>query len=433
MKKFHDEEHLDVYQNRYELHQGKEIDIYYQGTQSKETQERYTKINTALSSGYLEDQIANLRNVDYSQLGEENQTLLRNVVKGVTSEVGRSLAGLTFLQLTIKSITPDQCIRLHKGATRKGSFSWVDGISMRTIDSSYITPFLRKHELLNVNKYGIMMTRSLAENYPYSRLYKAEMRGSFNDWIDIVEALESERMNPKLGLSYLISLLRNRSNKFKKMADRACDLVEKAKNANLSQVQALLTDFFNSTDYSARAFEVVIHGLFQALSECNVLGDAKVAPLSQMRSANKKHGNIGDIELMEGNEIVEAWDAKYGKPYLRDELEELRDKLHDHTEVRVAGFVVDSIVDRRLDIEKRVNELAVETCTSIFLLTFSQWVEYEISSLCKSTRETIGYRWLKAVVESFAQRRIEMAPIDEPCETWLKDLINLLSHLDGKT
>lgn len=428
MKKFHDEEHLDVYQNRYELHQGREIDIYYQGTQSEETQERYTQINTVLSSGYLEDQIANLRNVDYSQLGEENQILLRNVVKGVTSEVGRSLAGLTFLQLTIKSITPDQCIRLHKGATRKGSFSWVDGISMRTIDSSYITPFLRKHELLNVNKYGIMMTRSLAENYPYSRLYKAEMRGSFNDWIDIVDALESERMNPKLGLSYLMSLLRNRSNMFKEMADRACDLVEKAKNASLSQAQSLLADFFNSTDYSARAFEVVIHGLFQALAECNALGDASVVPLSQMRSANKKHGNVGDIELMEGNDIIEAWDAKYGKPYLRDELEELRDKLLDHSEVRVAGFIVDSIIDRRKDIERRINELAIETNTSIFLFTFTQWVEFEIGLFRKSTIKSIGYRWLKAVVESFAQRRPDIAPIDEPCEKWLEDLINILSH-----
>jgi hypothetical protein len=34
-------------------------------------------------------------------------------------------------------------------------------------------------------------------------------------------------------------------------------------------------------------------------------------PLSQMRSANKKHGNIGDIEILEARQIIESWDAKY--------------------------------------------------------------------------------------------------------------------------
>lgn len=60
--------------------------------------------------------------------------------------------------MTIKSICPDQSIRLHKGATRRGSFSWVDGISMRTLDRNYNTPFLRKYGLLNVNRDGVFMT-----------------------------------------------------------------------------------------------------------------------------------------------------------------------------------------------------------------------------------------------------------------------------------
>jgi hypothetical protein len=31
-----------------------------------------------------------------------------------------------------------------------------------------------------------------------------------------------------------------------------------------------------------------------------------------------------------------------------------------------------------------------------------------------------------AVVESFAQRRPEIAPIDEPCDAWIQDLIKIL-------
>ena len=428
MPVFEREDHLDIYENRYELHQGEETEVYYEGYQSLETQRRYSRINAVLEAGFLDEKMSHLHEVDFSQLSDENQSLLRNMVNGITSEVGRALVGLAFLQLTIKSIAPDQCVRLHKGTTRQGSFSWVDGISMRTIDSSYNTPFLREHGLLNINKYGIMMTRTLAENYPYSKLYKAEMRGPFDDWIAIVDALENETMPPELGLCYLMSLLKNRSDRFKETANHACELVKNFRTARLSIVQDRLTRFFNTTDYSARAFEVVMHGLFQAMGECYLLGDAEVVPISQMRSANKKHGNVGDIELSEQSVIVEAWDAKYGKPYLRDELEELRDKLLTHPEVRVAGFVVDLAVDKRRDIVDRANELALETGTDIRLFSFAEWVEYEIGSLPNSMKNEIGYRWMRAVVESFAQKRTNIAPIDEPCDAWLEDLIRILSR-----
>lgn len=421
------EKHLDVYEDRYELHQNGKTTVFFKGFQNQETQQRYARINAALAGGFLEDKFNAVSQVDFSQLSDGNQRLLRNMVDGITSQVGRALVGLAFLQLTIKSIAPDQNIRLHKGTTRRGSFSWVEGISMRTIDSNYNTPFLREHGLLNLNRYGLFMTRSLAENYPYTSLYKAEMRGPFSDWIAVVDAIEDHTMPPELGLSFMMALLQNRSDRFKQTADRACGLVEKHRGDSFSTIQRLLASFFNSTDYSARAFEVTMHGLFQAMEELRFLGGANVVPLSQMRSANKKHGNVGDIELTENNVIFESWDAKYGKPYLRDELEELRDKLLTHPDCRVAGFVVDSTVDLSHDIINRKNELEAETSTEIQLLSFDQWVDREVSSLTEDQKNALGRRWLAAVVESFAQRRSRLAPIDEPCDAWINDLISVLN------
>ena len=57
-----------------------------------------------------------------------------------------------------------------------------------------------------------------------------------------------------------------------------------------------------------------MHGFYQAMNEMHFLGDAEVVPISQMRSANKKHGNVGDVELTENGIIIKSWDAKYGKP-----------------------------------------------------------------------------------------------------------------------
>ena len=422
------EKHLDVYENRYELHLGAETTIYYQGFQNEETQRRYAHINHTLASGYLERKFATVSDVDFSELSEINQTLLRNMVNGITSEVGRALVGLTFLQLTIKSIAPEQSVRLHKGTTRRGSFSWVEGISMRTIDSTYNTPFLREHGLLNLNKFGLFMTRSLAENYPYSSLYKAEMRGPFDDWILIVDAIENESMPAELGLSYMMALLQNRSDSFQKAAQQACNLVTTQRGKTFAEIKDLIANFVNTTDYSARAFEVSMHAFYQAMQELNYLGAARVVPMSQMRSANKKHGNIGDIELTEDGVIVEAWDAKYGKPYLRDELEELRDKLLLHPEVNIAGFVVDSAIDMRRDIVDRKNELQTETGTEILLLSFDEWINYELDNLNQWQQDEIAYNWLVALVESFAQRRLDLAPIDEPCDAWINDLIKILSN-----
>lgn len=421
------ENHLDVYEDRYELHQEGKTTVYYAGFQNQETQKRYARINAELSRGFLEEKIRSVPSVDFTALSEENQVLLRNMVNGITSEVGRALVGLAFLQLTIKSIAPDQSIRLHKGTTRRGSFSCVEGISMRTIDSTYNTPFLREHGLLNLNSYGVFMTRSLAENYPYTSLYKAEMRGPFDDWIAIVDAIENNTMPAELGLCYMMALLQNRSDRFHQIADKACRLVESHRNDSFDKIRDLLKRFFHGTDYSARAFEVTMHSLFQAMDELHFLGDADVVPLSQMRSANKKHGNVGDIELTEDGVIFESWDAKYGKPYLRDELEELRDKLLTHPDCRIAGFVVDSTVDLRRDIVNRKNELEIETSAEIHLFSFDQWVDHEVSPLNESQKNMLGYRWLKAVVESFAQRRLQVAPIDEPCDAWIGDLISTLS------
>ncbi len=426
MNKDINEKHLDVYENRFELFQDGESQVYYQGVQNEETKKRYNRINQALSNGYLEERYNSISEVDFNALSEENKRLLRNMVDGITSEVGRSLVGLAFLQLTIKSIEPNQSIRLHKGASKRGTFSWVEGISMRTIDSTYNTPFLREHGLLNLNSYGLFMTRSLAENYPYTSLYKAEMRGSFDDWIAIVDAIENNTMPPELGLCYMMALLRNRSERFQEQANKACSMIDKFKGESFDTIKNLIERFFSSTDYSARVFEVTMHCLLQAMDEMHFLGDADIVPLSQMRSANKKHGNVGDIELTENNIIFESWDAKYGKPYLRDELEELRDKLLTHPDVKVAGFVVDSAVDYRRDIVNRKNEVEVETATEINLFSFEEWVIYETSSVPTAQKNELAYRWLKAVVECFARKRTKKAPIDEPCDAWINDLINIL-------
>ena len=419
------EMHLDIYPNRSILYAHGEKQVFLEGPQDASTQKNVAKIKTALDGGFLERLIANVHTYDFSSLDRETRFLIDSIVAKVTSEVGRALVGLTFLQLTIKSIVPEQCIRLHKGGTRSGAFSWQKGISMRTIDKLYNTPFLRKHGLVNLNADGLMMTRSLAENYPYTELYKAEMRGPFHEWISIVDNLENGKINPVQGLNYLLSVLINRSERFKRLGDAACKAANSIKNLSYGSCFSMLEHFFENTRYSARAFEVVIHSFMQAYVEMGFT-ELDLAPMTQMRSANKKHGNIGDIELKEGRNIIEAWDAKFGKPYLYEEIGELREKLETCPGVEIAGFIVNKGADRPADILARLEDARLLTGTEIKLFNFDEWTEFKLQNISMEERNKFGKRWLMATTESFAKRRTKLAPIDEPCDEWLADLANLL-------
>ncbi len=296
---------------------------------------------------------------------------------------------------------------------------------MRSLDKSYVTPVLREYDLLRTNADGVMMTRSLAENYPYSQLYKAAMRGGRNEWLTIIDLLEHGEMNAGIGLRYLLALLLNKSEKFQKTTQATLQHVKDliAKKPTASEVVAFLKTFIDESDYSARLLEIAMHSLFQVLEDRNLL-DGDLKPLSQMRSANKKHGNVADVEVtIAGSdfEILQAWDAKYGKPYLRDELEELNEKLRDHMETEIVGFVVDQYPVIKPEIIRRMEEIEEVHGVKVFIKDFVQWASQQLL-ITGDDVDTCGCEWLLAFTESLCQLRRDRAPIDEPSDNWVKNL-----------
>jgi len=145
-----------------------------------------------------------------------------------------------------------------------------------------------------------------------------------------------------------------------------------------------------------------------------------------MRSANKKAGTIGDIEVLAGQsgEILEAWDAKYGQPYLLDQLEELSEKLSSHAEVETAGFVVDREPDIRPDILERIEEVKADHDLDIAILSFEEWVGRQVER--SGDIRGIGRCWILAYAETLCLSRTQRAPIDEPTEIWVRDLRELI-------
>ncbi|MEM1506248.1 DNA cytosine methyltransferase [Domibacillus sp. 8LH] len=424
------EPHLIVYPDRSIYNSGQSQVEFKEGAQNAETKERYNLIQANLKSGYLEKLIEEVKTnpdvINNLTLSDEAKEQIEKI-SSYTSEQGRGLIGVLVGQLAIKAIAPVQDIRLHKGNNASVNFSWVEGVSMRTINTGHVISVLRSHDLLKVNNFGSMMTRTFAENYPYSPLYKATIKGPKKEWLILVDMIQEGKVDALAALKYLLSHLANKSDEFNSNSEQAIKLTKELlkKQFELEDAADLVIEYMNSTKYAPRVFEVALHSLLQILDEQEKLPGV-LNPLSQMRSANKKHGNIGDVEISpqrDSNLIIEAWDAKYKKPYLLDELEELSDKLEVHAETALAGFVVDSppIIDE--DVNSRKTELEELYNTHIKILSFKEWVNFKAED---TSIPDLAGKWLLAFVESLCQKRREYAPIDEPCNDWVKDLIALL-------
>ncbi|MEH2067693.1 MAG: hypothetical protein V7K47_05895 [Nostoc sp.] len=135
------------------------------------------------------------------------------------------------------------------------------------------------------------------------------------------------------------------------------------------------------------------------MQEYQVFSNSLLKPLLQMRSANKKHSNVGDIQLLDDRQIVEAWDTKYGKSYLRDEIEELSEKLEVHLAVRKAGFVTSLEVERIDELMPRCDEIQEIFGISLEILTFKEWVNLQFDRTLvqeAATEQELASLWLIA-------------------------------------
>lgn len=430
------EPHLCVYSDRSEyVNSSGDVEIFEEGNIDDTTRSRYEKIKQAFASGFLEECINNCYNGTYTgrfiELSKEHTDLIDKLVDTITSEFGRALVAISIMQLSIKTIEPSQSIRLHKGGHSKRDFSWREGISMRVLDKNFVTPVLRKYELIRLNADGFMMTRSFAENYPYSIVYKAHIRGARSEWLTLVEDIETERINTEIALHYLLTRLINQAESFRVLADETLDKVQRvADHLTFQDILTIIWKHVCESEYAARAMEIAMHALMQALEELGVLAPEELKPLSQMRSANKKHGNVGDIELLNDGNITESWDAKFEKPYLRDEIEELIEKLKGHSELRVAGFVLSDDPVRIEEIEPRIHTVKEQYDVDVKILKFSDWVNEQFQRLTISStysEDQVAQKWLLTLTESLAQKRREKAPIDESCYKWLVHLQEILN------
>ena len=420
---------MRVYRDRVVIHlaDGREI-VYEQGPMSPAAQSRYKRIKKALDERWLDNAAGEAMSPAMTtKLSADWVRVFEAMSEAITPESGRAMVAITLIQLAVKAIEPGQSIRLTKGRTGKGGggFSWVEGLSMRNLSSDYFVDFFERYELVFGNEYGPFMTRGFAENYPYSPFYKADLRGPRKEWDKIVEGLEDGSLDAREGFLLLCSLLANRSTEFKKAAKETIRAVRSylATDPGFDEVRDLISHHVRSAPNSARPLEVAMHSLLQAMYPPKIGPTFELRPLSQMRSANLKARNVGDVELLQPHtkKVVQAWDAKSGPITIGSEIDGLRRKLLANRGVLTAGFVMDQPPHMDPNAINLIAQIRKTTGTNVETLVFEDWVAME-AKLSGDAPKVLGAAWLTAYAESLCQMRREIAPIDEPSKPWVDSL-----------
>ncbi|HVB23308.1 MAG TPA: hypothetical protein VNG51_15305 [Ktedonobacteraceae bacterium] len=418
--------------------------IWFEGKQTKAAQERYSKIMAALESGFLNDKIevaksARVAPILETNLAEPHKHALEKVIASITAQRGRALVEILVLQLAVKAIAPEQDIRLHKssrggdGNGQRSKFSWVEGISMRRLDDTYIVPTLREKGLLRMNEYGAFMTRTFAENYPYTLFYKAEISGAKRSWLEIIDDLEEGHLHAEAALLYVLDLLWKSSEQFKRIVKEILEKIDEWIASNIQNVMNMVTHLIklhiNRSESRARLLEVAMHALLQALEDLNVDLGGYLKPLMPMRTANLKHRNFGDVEIVAGDFVIESWDAKYDNPYLSDALDVFVEKLRGKdTSELTFGYVLLPEKKEYQDMDRKIQSIVEEYGVEIQVVSFDNWVQNQAMRAIEETisEESLAIAWLHAYAESLALRREDRAPIDEPTYNWLQSLKDIL-------
>jgi hypothetical protein len=248
--------------------------------------------------------------------------------------------------------------------------------------------------------------------------------------------LEKGGIDADAALLYVLQLLWQFSEAFSNLVQKTLNSlgtwIDKNEPLSISSTVMLIKEHIEESEARARLLEVAMHALLQTLGELGVDLGGKLKPLMPMRTANKKHGNIGDVEVLSGNLLIEAWDAKYEQPYLSDALDELVEKIHEHnidvSELQF-GYVLFPAKKTYPEVDHKVDDIDDQLGLKVQILAFDEWVHEQFirSQNAGISEENLARTWLQVYTESLCLKRVDQAPIDEPTFDWVESLMNRLS------
>lgn len=224
---------------------------------------------------------------DFStNLSDTDKSYVAEVVQAAEQFKGM-LAVLTTL-FCHKIFDPNQDIRNHQA-------SIPNGFGARTIDSKYITPFLKSKDFPAMAESG-WLTRAFEHPEPYTLNYKISMKKKSlaNTFLHLINNVQCNGTSPEEVLIYMFKLL------IKQRDERKIELA-KPHSLSIAQIISLLEKHFNykySGHGASRLLTLAIYAAYQCMmGQVARFEDKILCELESHTSSDAQSGQIGDIQV----------------------------------------------------------------------------------------------------------------------------------------
>lgn len=224
---------------------------------------------------------------DFStDLSDTDKTYVSEVVR--ESEQFKGMLAVLTTLFCHKIFDPNQDIRNHQA-------SIPNGFGARTIDSKYITPFLKSKDFPAMAESG-WLTRAFEHPEPYTLDYKISMKKKnlANTFLHLIDNVQCNGTSPCEVLVYMFKLL------IKQRDDRNIELA-KPHSLTIAQIISLLEQHFNykySGHGASRLPTLAIYAAYQCMmSQVARYEDKILCELESHTSSDAQSGQIGDIQV----------------------------------------------------------------------------------------------------------------------------------------
>lgn len=204
-----------------------------------------------------------------------------------------------------KMVYPEQDIRLHKA-------EMAGGYSARRIDTAVTVPFLIAKGLpYNVETHWLSQTLSFAGGFLPDLQLRTVPKSAGPDLVEVANIIQ-DASTEKAGLVVTLLLFYMIQER-----NRGKILLTRPKNLSIDQVLTLLHKHFNCKykKNAPRLPQVAIYAIYKCLKTSVArYRDFDLKPLERLKTANRKSGTVGDIDLEHDGRAIEAVEIKFDIP-----------------------------------------------------------------------------------------------------------------------
>lgn len=222
-------------------------------------------------------------------------SLSKDVLKNIehiakNSEKRKGALSVLTTVLSHKIYNPKQDIRYHQAKLE-------NGYSGRNIDKKEVTPFLKSVSFPAMAEAG-WLTRTFENPQPYTLEYPGEITLVKQQFLEIIDCVQTKGISAKEILTYLFVLLI-------KQRDSLNIELAKPHSLSIANIIRVLEKHFTykySGSGASRLPTLAIYAAYQCMmSQVTRYSGKVLCPLESHNSADKQSGRIGDVDINNEN------------------------------------------------------------------------------------------------------------------------------------